>query len=453
MEELFRRIESFILEKMSEYKMPSVSIAIVEDGKAIYKRGFGFRDISNALPADENTLYGVGSITKSFTALSIMQLVEKGLVSLDDNIEKYLKVVPRAFRDVTIHHLLTHSSGIPALAYAEAYIRGLTGVDGSWLPINKPEDIAIFMDRAHKWRESKPGERFFYLNEGYATLGKIIEKVSGLRYTEYVHKNILKPLKMKNSFFNHEHESIEENWAKPYIIDERGEIKESRFPFGIESDGGLISNVMDLTRYINMYINNGRYDGEAIIDRASIEMMEKLYIRLPYQEFGGEGYGYGLIITPNFYGYKLIGHSGSLLVHTGYMGYIRDKGIGVAVLSNASGYRLSFIGKFVLASLLNKKPGEMYFVMNEIILKKLEGDYQTYKNTTKAKVLKEDSVLYLIIREGGRERRIPLIPKVIEEDYVSLETYVSWRRYNVEFYIKDNKIDLIYERYKFRKVI
>lgn len=90
-------LEKFIIEKMSENKMLGISIALVEDGEVVYSRGFGFRNLENGAPATSRTVYGIGSITKSFTALAIMQLVEKGLISLDDPVEKYIPIKLRPF--------------------------------------------------------------------------------------------------------------------------------------------------------------------------------------------------------------------------------------------------------------------------------------------------------------------------------------------------------------------
>lgn len=452
MDAVFRMVDRYILDKMGEGKLPGLSLAIVSGDEVIYSRGYGFMDISRAAPAKEETLYSTGSITKSFTALSIMQLVEKGKLSLRDPVGKYLDIVPGVFRDgVNIHHLLTHSSGLPALGYAEAYIRGLVGLDDIWLPINKPMDVVAFMDEADGWREAQPGERFFYLNEGYVLLGLIIEKVSGLSYEEYVRKNILEPLGMDRTYFDPDDISRDGGLAKPYIIDESGKIVESRFPYGVFADGGLVSNVLDLARYITMYINKGIYNGRRIVGWDSIRVMETPYIKLPYEIFGGEAYGYGLMITPDFYGYKLVSHSGSVLVHTGYIGYIRDEELGVALLANGAGYRLSFIGQYILTLMLGEDPKKLPFIWNDEILKGFEGNYQLYKGTVKARVEKRGSLLYIIMREGAGEIEIPLFPEELGEDYSVFRTVSNWRTYRVEFRKRDGYTEFIFERYKYRK--
>jgi len=448
----FTPIERFILEKISETRIPGLSIAVVKDNEVIYRNGFGYRDLKRAEPITPRTLFGIGSVTKSFTALAILKLVEEDKISLDDSIEHYVPLKIRPFgEEITIHHLLTHSSGIPALAYAEAFIRSFLGIDHCWLPICKPEDVITFMSDAQEWVEAKPGEKFFYLNEGYVLLGYIISKVSGMRYEDFVREKILKPLKMNRSYFFKEEVEKDGNWATPYMIDKEGRHIPTSFPFGITADGGLISNVLDLSNYIMMYLNNGEFDGKRIIDRGLLKKMLTGYIKVPWQLWGGESYGYGWIITPNFHGHTVISHSGSVLVHTAYVGFIPEKKLGVAILANASGYPLSFIGMYVLTYLLGKDPEKLPFVKNDRILRKLVGTYKTYKGTMSVDVVREGDFLYIVIKDKLMETRVPLIPSELEEDRAIFYTLIRGVKYTIEFHIKPDRIELLYERYKLVK--
>ncbi|MGC9346027.1 MAG: serine hydrolase domain-containing protein, partial [Candidatus Bathyarchaeales archaeon] len=163
----FGRLENFIFEKMSKTHLPGLSVAIVKDEEVVYSRGFCFRDLEYGLRATPETLYGIGSVTKSFTALSIMQLTEEGKLSLDEPVSKYVPLDLKSREEpVRIWHLMSHASGIPALAYAEALIRYMTGAGDKWIPIASYEDIFTFMREANQWALTRPGERWFYLNEG-----------------------------------------------------------------------------------------------------------------------------------------------------------------------------------------------------------------------------------------------------------------------------------------------
>lgn len=324
--EKFAKLDGFVIEKMSESRIPGVSIAIVKNGRILYSKGFGFRNINSGEPSTPMTVYGIGSITKSFTALAIMQLVERGLISLDDPIEKIIPLNLRPFgKPVTIHHLLTHSSGIPSLGYAEAFLNGTLYIEDKWLPVATPEDIISFAKDAERWAFTAPGKRFFYSNTGYVFLGKIISKVSQISYERYIEENILKPLRMTRSYFFKKEVDKDPDVASGYVIDQEGKHILKEFPYGITADGGLLSNVLDLTNYLTMYINRGRYNGIKILEESSVERMETPYIGVPGGTFGNGGYGYGWKIHPDFLGERLVEHSGSVLIYTGFVGYIPEK--------------------------------------------------------------------------------------------------------------------------------
>ncbi len=449
----YEKLETFIFEKISKTHLPGLSLAIIENGELAYSRGFCFRDLEYGLRATPETLYGVGSVTKSFTALSIMQLAEKGKLSLDEPVSKYvpLKLEARG-EPIRIWHLLCHASGIPALAYAEALIRYVTGAGGKWIPIASSEDLFSFMREANKWAFSKPGERWFYLNEGYVILGHVIEKVSGMSYDKYVKAGILEPLQMSRSFFRKEDVEADANVATPYIVTRDGECKKSKHPYGIFADGGLISNVNDLARYILMFLNRGNHDGHTIVSPESVEEMEKPRVKLPLQVFGGEAYGYGLSIIPNFFGYKLVGHGGSVLVYTAYIGYVPEKNVGVALLANGSGYPLSQIGQYALAMLLDKNPEELPFIRMEKAYELLSGIYETYKGTMEAKVSAKGGILQIEICDKYTDMVISLIPENMEGNVKKFYAIQSGGKLPIEFIVKNGCVELIYERYRLEKV-
>jgi len=449
----FGKLEDFIFEKMSKTHLPGLSIAIVKDKKIVYRRGFCVRDLEHGHRANPETLYGIGSVTKSFTALSIMQLVEEGKLSLDETVKKYVPLDLKSGKEpVRIWHLLSHASGIPALAYGEAFIRYVTGAGDKWIPIASHQDMFTFMREAKKWTLARPGDKWFYLNEGYVILGYIIEKLSGMKYEEYVKKKILQPLRMNRSFFRKEEVEADQDVAAPYIITRDGECKKSVFPYGITADGGLISNVVDLARYITMYLNRGKYDGKTLLSSELIEEMEKPRIQLPLQIFGGEAYGYGLSIIPNFLGNKLVGHGGSVLVYTAYMGYIPERRIGIALLANGSGYPLSQMGLYGLTLMLGENPENLPFIKAENTFDLLTGLYETYKGTMKAQVVSKGGILQLEIKDKYVDMIISLIPENMEGEVKKFYALQGGAKLPIEFIAKKDKVELIYERYRLKKV-
>jgi CubicO group peptidase (beta-lactamase class C family) len=452
MREDFAILDRFILDKMCENKVPGMSISIIADGGVTYQKGFGFRDILSGLSATPRTLYGIGSVTKSFTALAIMQLVEEGKISLDDPVEKYVPTVPKPFGQAPrIRHLLSHTSGLPALGYAEAFGGGVTGTDDNWLPVCSPEDVIVFMQDAEEWAVCRPGERYFYLNEGYVLLGYIISKLSGTSYEEYIQEKILHPLRMERTFFAKADVDKENDRATPYVIDKGGRPIACNFPYGINPDGGLVSNTIDLTKYIEMCIGRGEYEGKRLVSKKIFEALEEPRIELPYEYFGKESYGFGWRITPNFYGNKLIGHSGSVDVHTAYVGYVPDRKVGVAILANPSNYPLSQIGMYAIARLIDIDPSTLPFVKKENMLNKLQGQYETYKGTIKVNVRKNGDFLAAEFKDRYREETITLIPEKLDEDKAAFYTILEGARVQAEFQISKDRTEWIYERYKARK--
>ncbi len=448
------RLESFIVEKMSETRIPGLSIALLKDGRVVYQKGFGFRDIEQGLEATPRTVYGVGSITKTVTAIAVLQLVEKGLISLDDPVGKYLGLDLRVKGEpVTVEHLLTHTSGIPALGYAEAFIRGVLGIADTWVPAAKPDDVVAFMSEASSWASHRPGERFFYLNEGYVLLGKIIEKVSGTSYEDYVRKNVLEPLEMSRSYFSREEVESDPDVATPYIVDREGRITRSRFPYGITADGGLFSNALDLLNLASMIIDGGRFADRQVLSTDLVKEMVKPRVRIGYTLFGDESYGYGVIVYPSFLGaYRLVGHSGSVLVYTAFYGVVPEEKAAVAVLANASGYPPSAIGMYALALLLGEDPEKRIpFIKRERILKRLEGLYQAYRGTVSFTVRRSGDFLLLSYRDRITEYSLPLVPERVEEDYAVFWTMDRGRRISVEFFISGDRVEMFYERYKLMK--
>jgi CubicO group peptidase (beta-lactamase class C family) len=446
----FASLEAFVLDVMHEAKTPGISISAVVDDRIEFAQGYGLRDVSAGLPATPRTLYGIGSVTKSFTALSILQLADEGRIALDDPVEKYVPAVPRPFGESpTIHHLLSHSSGLPALGYAEAFMNLVQGSDHFSFPLNTPEDVIAFMKDAEDWAVAKPGTRFFYLNEGYVLLGCVIAKVAGKSYEDYVRDRILFPLRMTRTYFSKADVEREEDRATPYIIDREGKQIPSSFPYGVNADGGLVSNVIDLSNYLGMCTGHGTFDGKALVSRKMFEAMEKPHIVTPHeQDFGAASYGYGWRIRPDFYGFKLVGHAGSVGVHEAYLGYIPEKRIGVAIQANPSSYPLEQIGMYVLAGRLGIDPSSLPFVRRDRVLRKLQGEYETYKGTIKISIRKKGDFLFAEFKDKHAEEIFPLVPIGLEEDYASFYTLEEGAKITAEFHMRGDNIEWIFERYK-----
>lgn len=451
------KLDRFILDKMTETKLPGLSLAAVKNGKTIYTRGYGLRDIAKGKPATPDTLYCIGSVTKSFTCIAIMQLHEKGKLTVEDPVEKHLPLRLRSKGEpVRIRHLMSHTSGIPALAYVEAVIRHTMKSADTYLPLATGQDMNTFLDEAEAWAHTRPGERWFYLNEGYRLLGEIIEKTSGEKYEDYVKRHILQPLGMKRSVFSPEDVEADPDAATPYIVTRDGQQIPSTYAYGIvTSDGGLISSANDMATYLKMLLGEGAAGETRVLSADSLREMKKPRIKTPDQPWitkTTRHYGYGLGINTDPDGDVTVSHGGSVTTATAQLAFAPENGVGVIVLANGTGYPLATIADYALAALTEADPDQLPTIRFENTLTDLEGNYETYKHTMKARVTRRGSLLQLDTGDKYRDVTVPLIPLDWESPTKTFEGITGDRKQPAEFYKQDGEQHLIYERYKFKRV-
>ncbi|MCA0455777.1 MAG: serine hydrolase [Chloroflexi bacterium] len=447
----YAQLEKFIFEKISQTKLPGLSMSLFKGDEVVWSRGFGYRDAERGLPATDRTLYSVGSVTKSFTCLAIMQLAAQGKLSIDDPIEKYMPFDIRPHGEtVRIKHFMSHTSGIAALAYAEQIISAGIGATDDWLPVATANDMLTFMQGAEDWTWAKPGERWFYFNEGYMLLGGIIHQVSGIPYEEYVQQHILAPLGMSRSFYAKSDVDADADVAIPYVNwAQQGRTPASYIYSGVDAAGGLISNVLDLAKYGYSYLNNGK----PVADENIVAEMIQPRVKTPVTEspFGEEGYGYGWGIKSNFWGHPIINHGGSVGVATAYLAFIPDANIGAAVLTNGSGYGTGLFAMYGLSLLLGEDPEALPFVRNERRLAKLEGVYHTFKNTMRLEVRRAGDMLVVSEKDKFGTNSVTLIPSHIDGDSHYFYEFMNGYKIYTEFHVTDSETKMIRERYLLRK--
>ena len=279
-EELRAKIDSTYTTLLKRNKVTGTSIAIVDKGEIVYATGYGFSDLENKRKADANTIYGIGSITKTFTALSIMQLQEQEKLRVTNSIKDYLVdlKIENPFNDINqiyISDKLCHTSGLPS-DIANGFF------------VDNPPTISWVIKELNKQRLISP-RRYIsaYSNVGYGLLGEVISRVSGLSYGDYLRQNIFTPLNMTSSSIGYELN----NTSKTYNGN-----KETVEPTVRDVAAGFISsNVIDMSNFISMLIGDGSFKSNQIISPSSIEDMERDQLTnvLLTQPFA---YGYGLMI-------------------------------------------------------------------------------------------------------------------------------------------------------------
>jgi CubicO group peptidase (beta-lactamase class C family) len=409
-----RKLETIITGTMESVHAPGLSIALVRDGEVMYAEGFGARNVERNLPATPNTLYGIGSCTKSFTALAVMQLVEEGKLDLSDPVGKHLPF-ELGFEDdpVTLHHLLSMSSGIPSLGMAGILIERMTGVGESWVPMTDMDDFLLFVNGAREEVAARPAQRYFYLNTGFTLLGEVVERVSGTPYEDYVAERILRPLGMGRSTFEKEAFEKDPDAMTAYRKEKDGSLTPTVHPFHrlIYGPGGLLSPVSELTNYLIMNMEGGAYEGERLVDPGLLKEMHTGHTDRGTGMFGRNMYGYGWGIVEDFLGHELVTHSGSTGVSSAILGFIPDLKIGVAAASNIGGFGY-VIPHAALALLMGKDlEKDIPYLAEEKDLQGLTGEYEAYKGTNRVSVVKKGALLFAESKSRWSESSLPLIPE------------------------------------------
>ena len=196
-EELKAKIDSTYTSLLKKNKVTGTSIAIVDNGEIVYATGYGFSDLENEKKADANTIYGIGSITKAFTALSVMQLQEQEKLKVTNSIKDYLVdlAIENPFNDgnqIYINDILSHTSGLPSDILNGFFVDNPPTISWAIKELNKQRMIS---PRQYTWA---------YSNVGYGLLGELISRVSGVTYGDYLKQNIFTPLNMTSSSIGYE---------------------------------------------------------------------------------------------------------------------------------------------------------------------------------------------------------------------------------------------------------
>jgi len=289
---------------MKQYGSPSGAVAITQGGELIFAKGYGFQDLKKRIPFDvSSTLLRGASVSKLFTAVAVMQQVELGNLNLDTDVNQYLKnfQIEDSWpgEPITLRHLLTHTAGLESSSGA--------------LILEGPEGILPLKDAVKKNqppRVNPPGKQVSYSNYSSALAGSIVEEVSGVEFKRYIKLNIFNAIGMNNSTFVEPlPEELSKNMAVYYHAT-RGSFQER--PFEILANfapaGSLTSTAIDMSKFSQMFLNGGTYNGKQILKAESVkQMLERQFSqdeRMP---------GIGLAFYEHYAnGHRLIGHGGDL---------------------------------------------------------------------------------------------------------------------------------------------
>lgn len=350
-----RQFEAFAGSVLVEHKIPGFSVGLAQNGDPVYQQGFGFRDREQGLPCTAETVHGIGSVTKAFTCVAIMQLVDRGQLAVDEPILKYIPEFktpdPAHTEQITIHHLMTHSAGLPpmptlmrtlksSLLNDPAAMAGEQGEKLKELPaIDTYDELITALNELPYELLGPVGTKFSYSNDSYGLLGMIIERVSGLSYAEFVEKNILEPAGMDHSTFDLETLLRYDEVTMLYQAPPDDLDNPQRQPGWWQAPtmlaaGFLRSTVPDMLRFMEIFRNGGMVGRTRLLSEASVQAMTGCHIQCGPNQW----YGYGLMITPNYggEGVTLVEHGGNVKGVSAMASCVPERGITAVALTNGS---------------------------------------------------------------------------------------------------------------------
>ncbi|PRY87068.1 serine hydrolase domain-containing protein [Mongoliibacter ruber] len=327
-------IDNF-LEKEYAGNNPGAVILIAQNNQIIFKNAYGLSDVKKRKTIKTDMIFQVGSMTKQFTSTAVLQLVEQGKVSLDDPIQKYVKYFPNKEYPVTIHHLLSQTSGIPEFFDIDEDEMYLLSQE------HTPEQlISYFKDLPLAF---EPGSEFQYSNSNYPLLGVVIEEVSGMSLKEYLKVNLFEPLKMHSTSLWYADKTKKKRIANGYRSYQGELISSPKIVGSVPyAAGAIVSTAEDLLLW-NRELKNRTFLSDFIV--------ESLITEKQTYSGTGTGYGYGFFIK-ELVGYKTIQHGGNLYGFTSSGLYLPDEDLFVCILSNKSLERTEKVANYLASEVL-----------------------------------------------------------------------------------------------------
>jgi CubicO group peptidase (beta-lactamase class C family) len=312
-------LEQCLKERMQAYHTPALVMALTNRTQLVHLFANGFANLDTRTPVQPDHLFAIGSVGKSFTAIAALQASEAGLLDLHAPVQTYLPwfEVKSAYAPITVHHLLTHSSGLPR------------GTDCT--PDPRSEVLALREQEAG----FEPGKHFWYSDAGYKTIGLVLQAVTGQSYADWIREKILEPLEMHNTFAETT-SALRPRMAVGYrnLFDDRpSHVCHPLVPAAwVETDSGdgcIVSSGEDMAKYARMLLNGGKGPHGRLLTETNWQKLMR-----PMIEDEGEMYGYGMYLFDDEDDNRVAGHGGDVPGYEAYLWLDLDNGLATVVLSS-----------------------------------------------------------------------------------------------------------------------
>lgn len=326
-----QKLTASVREVLHHWPVAGLAVAVVQDGSLAWFHAHGFADLASRTPVDADTVFRIDSITKTMTAIAVLQLCEQGLVDLDAPASDYLRayeLIPArpSFRPATLRHLLTHTAGARAVRGPTDLLRPYLG----WsVPASAPVPRLADYYGAGVRIDVEPGTKWAYSNPGFATLGQIVEDVSGVPLGRYLRERLFDPLGMASSDLTRS-QRVSSRLATGYQLHGRGLRPVRDREMVIAGAGSVYSTTADMGRYVAALLAGGAGAAGEVLSPSALAMMFEPHYQ-PDPRIPGMGLGF---FRGDADGHRTVGHDGIWAGHHASMVLAPDDGVGVVCLTN-----------------------------------------------------------------------------------------------------------------------
>lgn len=385
---LIQTIDNLVQESCKPTE-PGIAVIVARDGEIIFRKGQGMANLELGVPIEPDMVFRLGSMTKQFTAVAILMLMEQGKLALNDPITKFLPDYPTHDYLITVEHLLTHTSGV----------KSHTDMPEMWASMRKDFTVQELIDFfKYQPMQFAPGKRWAYNNSGYILLGAIIEKVSGQTYEQFIQQNIFNRLGMKHSLYDNPLRVVPRRVAG-YDRNPEGYANADYLSMTQPYAAGALASTVD-----DLAIWDSAFYTEQLLKQ---ETLQPAFTSHRLADGTSTAYGYGWVIG-DYEGHRLIEHGGSIPGFRTHALRMPNDRVFVAVLSNNPGGAEPELLAFKIAALVIGRPYQepMPMELRSEVLARYEG---TYQNEAKVErhITHDDNRLF---SQRGQSPRMELVP-------------------------------------------
>lgn len=375
---------------------PGCAVGILRNDSLIFSKGYGIANLENEVPITSKTIFYMASVSKQFTGYCIVLLARQGKLKLDEDIHVYLPWAPDFGKQITVRHLLNHTSGI------KDYI-SLSAISGLGYEGMLTQDLALNIIKRQRSLNFNPGEKYSYSNSNFVLLSEIVKEVSGKSFRSFADSSIFKPLGMANTHFQDNYTELITNRAVSY-----NRIDSNRYANNFQNvytlgDGGLFTNIEDMSKWVNNFYNPQAGDLKDIVQLTEVGKLNN-----------GKSLTYALGIDVNNYkGWKSYSHSGGLAGYRTFIKVFPDLKLGFLVFSNLgdfdTGAKVDAMADIFISDTTTKKK-EVPKVQRDSLaailkdasqLRRYKGDYIGEDGLPLSLDIKNNKLYYRIFNESN----------------------------------------------------